>query len=224
MDALSEILFGIFSSLAEVVLSFFVHKEKEKHPGTATNRVQTTRTVRLFFILWSAITVSGMIAVAVWAFFEPDPLPPLIVEGVLAFFAALGIFGYVYTRFNYCIVAEDHLLLVRLFAKNRRIPFESIAYLSYNAEMENMSAFDKNGIPLFGFDYTYMGVDALAKRLRKLRIPKPPRPFPTEAMKKTEAYKAYRKRSDGLIWGVTGGVLGIVLLIMIILIIWLATR
>lgn len=222
MDALFVILFEIFSSLAEGVLSLFVHKEKDKHPGTATNRVQTTRTVRLFFILWSAITVSGMVAIAVWAFFEPDPLPPLIAEGVLAFFAALGIFGYVDTRFNYCVVAEDHLLLVRLFAKNRRIPFESIAYLSYNAEMGNLGGFDENGIPLFGFDYTYMGVDALAKRLRKLGIPPAPKPFPTEAMKKTEAYKAYRKRSDGLTWGLTGGVLGIVLLI--ILIIWLATR
>ncbi len=222
MDALFVILFEIFSPLAEGVLSLFVHKEKEKHPGTATNRVQTTRTVRLFFILWSAITVSGMIAIAVWAFFEPDPLPPLIVEGVLAFFAALGIFGYVDTRFNYCVVAEDHLLLVKLWGKNRVIPFESIAYISYVAELGNLGGFDKNGIPLFGFDYTYMGVDALAKRLRKLGIPPAPKPFPTETMKKTEAYKAYRKRSDGLTWGVTGGVLGIVLLI--ILIIWLATR
>ena len=222
MDALFVILFEIFSSLAEGVLSLFVHKEKEKHPGTATNRVQTTRTVRLFFILWSAITVSCMVAIAVWAFFEPDPLPPLIVEGVLAFFAALGIFGYVYTRFNYCIVAEDHLMLVKLWGKNRVIPFESIAYISYVAELGNLGGFDENGIPLFGFDYTYMGVDALAKRLRKLGIPPAPKPFPTEAMKKTEAYKAYRKRSEGLTWGLVGGVLGIVLLI--ILIIWLATR
>lgn len=222
MDALFEILFEIFSSLAEGVLSLFVHKEKEKHPDTATHRVQTTRTVRLFFIIFSAITLAGMIAVAILAFFDPNPVGFLIAEGVLAFFAALGIFGYVYTRFNYYVVAEDHLLLVRLFAKNRRIPFESIAYFSYNAEMGNMIAFDENGIPLFGFDYTYMGVDALAKRLRKLGIPRPPRPFPTEKMKKTEAYKAYRKRSDGLVWGVTGGTLGIV--ILIILIIWLATR
>ena len=222
MDAFFSLLFPILFTIASGILFLFLRKEEKKNTYDAVFRVQAARTVRLFFIIFSAITLAGMIAVAILAFFDPNPVGFLIAEGVLAFFAALGIFGYVYTRFNYCIVAEDHLLLVKLWGKNRVIPFESIAYISYVAELGNLGGFDENGIPLFGFDYTYMGVDALAKRLRKLGIPPAPKPFPTEAMKKTEAYKAYRKRSEGLTWGLVGGVLGIVLLI--ILIIWLATR
>ena len=223
MDALFALLFPFLFSLVWAVLGVFIQRENRKHNDHGEFRVQAARAVRLFFIIFFAITVAGMVALALFTFFEPNPLGLLIGMGVLAFFAALSLFGYVYARFNYCIVADDHLLLVRLFGKNRVIPFSKIAYLSaYVEDFGNLSGFDENGIPLFGFDHTDVGVDVLEKRLRELGIPTAPRPFPTEAMKHTVAYKAYQKRSNRLVWGVTVGFLCVIVLVF--LIIWMAVR
>ena len=222
MDAIFSLLFPILFSLVWAVLFFFIRKEEKKNTYDSVFRVQAARTVRLFFIIFSVPIVAGMVAIAVLAFFAPNPTGFLIGEGVLAFFAALGIFGYVYTRFNYCVVAEDHLLLVKLFGKKREIPFVKIAYISaYDAGFGNLSGYDENGIPLFGFDHTDVGVAELEKRLREYGIPPAPKPFPTETMKNTEAYKAYRKRSNRLTFGVVGGLWAAI--ILTILIIWLAT-
>ena len=223
MDPLFTLLFPILFALCWAVLFFFIQREEKKHTYGAVFRVQAARAVRLFFIVFSAIMLTGMVAIAVLAFFSPNPTGLLIGEGVLTFFAALAIFGYVYTRFHYCVVTEDHLLLVKLIGKDRVVPFDRIAFLSsYDAGFGNLSGYDENGIPLFGFDHTDVGVDALEKRLRERGIPTAPRPFPTEAMKNTEAYRAYRKRANRLALSITGGLW--VAVILAALIIWLATR
>lgn len=219
MDALFALLFPFLFSLVWAVLGVFIQRENRKHNDHGEFRVQAARAVRLFFIIFFVITVAGMVALALFAFFEPNPLGLLIGMGVLVFFAAISLFGYVYARFNYCVVAEDHLLVVRLFGKNRVIPFSKIAYLTAHVE-GFLRGFDENGIPLFGFDHTDVGVDALEKRLREFGISSAPRPFPTEAMKNTEAYKAYQKRSNRLVWSVTGGFLCVIVLICSI--IWMA--
>ena len=223
MDVIFSLLFPILFSLVWAMLFFFIRKEEKKNTYDVVFRVQAARTVRLFFIIFSVLIVAGMVAIAVLAFFAPNPTGFLIGEGVLAFFATLGIFGYVYTRFNYCVVAEDHLLLVKLFGKNREVPFEKIAYISaYDAGFGNLRGYDENGIPLFAFDHTDVGVAELENRLREYGIPPAPKPFPTETMKNTEAYKAYRKRSNRLALSVTGGLWGAIILAIVI--IWLATR
>ncbi|MBQ9151571.1 MAG: hypothetical protein IJX72_04915 [Clostridia bacterium] len=223
MDGLFTLLFPILFSLVWAVLFFFIRKEEKKNTYDAVFRVQAARTVRLFFIIFSVLIAAGMVAIAILAFFSPNLTGFLIGEGVLAFFGALTVFGYVYARFTYCVVAEDHLLLVKLIGKNRVIPFEKIAYVSaYDTGFGNLSGYDENGIPLFGFDHTDIGVSELEKRLRECGIPPAPKPFPTETMKNTEAYKTYRKRSNRLAFGVVGGLWGAIILTF--LIIWLATH
>lgn len=223
MDVFFTLLFPILFSLVWALLFFFIRKEDKKHTYGAVFRVQAARTVRLFFIVFSALLFAGMVALAVLFFHVPNGTAFLIGEGVLAAFACLGLFGYIYTQCTYCVVHEDHLLMVRLFRKSRTIPFEKIAYISaYDAGFGNISGFDENGIPLFGFDHTDVGISELEKRLRAYGIPPAPKPFPTEAMKNTEAYKAYRKRSNCLVGGVVGGLWAAI--ILAILIIWLATK
>ena len=219
MEALFALFFPLLFLLVWAVLGVFIQREDRKYADHGEFRVQAARAVRIFFIIFFVITVAGMVALALYAFFEPNPLGLFIGLGVLGFFAAISLFGYFYARFNYCVVADDHLLLVRLFGKNRMIPFSKIAYLSAYAE-GFLSGFDENGIPLFGFDHTDVGVDTLEKRLRELGIPSAPRPFPTEAMKHTEAYKAYQKRSNRFVWGITVGFLCVSVLVF--LIIWMA--
>lgn len=223
MDVFFALLFPILLSLVWAVLFSLVRREDAKHTGEGVFRVQTARAIRVFFAVFSAIVMAGMVAVAILAFVSLNTTAFLIAEGVLAAFAGLGIFGYVHTKFTYCVVHEDHLLRVRLFGKNHVIPFERIAYiLSYGEGFGNLSGFDANGIPLFGFDHTEVGVEALETRLREWGIPDAPKPFPTEAMKNSEPYRAYKKRSNRLALGVTCGLWGAIILTFVI--IWIATR
>ena len=152
---------------AAVPLVFYLVDKGKKHeekrlPEGNNFKVQSTKSVRIFFLFISLVCITFMIAVL---FSGLEPINLLVAESVLLLLSALPILGYLNIRFNYYIVSEKNIIHMRLFGKNKVIEYREIAYMQCYCKGTALGVFDRNDNILIDVGRLHVGTAKLTELL-----------------------------------------------------------
>ena len=194
--AIGDFFYSLFDSLL-TNSSIRSRKKQEKKLGESKDfKVYRTKTMRIFFLTFFL----AILAVMIFIPFLPDIALTslLIIEGIIAAFALLFLFGYLDTKFNYYTVSEENIVHHYLFGKSKTIEYPDIFYIAYKTKGDYLTAYNKYGTILFHLESSHIGIERLTDILEEKGIRRESTEILTEEMKNSEEYRL-RQRKDSLI-------------------------
>ncbi len=138
--------------------------EEKRLPEGNNFKVQSTKSVRIFFLFISLVCFTFMIAVL---FSGLTPINILILESILLALSALPVLGYLHIRFNYYIVSDKNIIHMRLFGKSKVIEYSDMAYLQYYCKGTALGVFDSKDNLLIDIGRLHVGTSKLAELLEE---------------------------------------------------------
>ena len=191
-DFLTAIFVGLFENS---ILK--ARKKAEKALESSKNfKVHRVKTEQIFFLIFLLVAPIGMALIAFLCDIPDTAL--LLIEGIIAVFAILPLFGYLNCKFNYYVVSEENIVHHSLFGKNKTIEYSDIFYILYRNKGDFLTAYNKYGTILFHLESSHIGIERLTNILEEKGIRRESTEILTEEMKNSEEYRL-RQRKDSLI-------------------------
>ena len=168
---MDKFLWPLISCAAVALVLYLADKAKRREekrlPEGNNFKVQSTKSVRIFFLFISLACIACMVA-ALFSGLEPINL--LISEGVLLLLSALPILVYLNIKFNYYIVSDEKIIHMRLFGKNKVIEYGDMAYMQCYCMGETLGVFDSNDNILIDVGRLHVGTAKLTALLMEKGI------------------------------------------------------
>ena len=191
--AIGDFFYSLFDSLL-TNSSIKSRKKQEKKLGESKDfKVYRTKTMRIFFLTFFL----AILAVMIFIPFLPDIALTslLIIEGIIAAFALLCLFGYLDTKFNYYTVSEENIVHHRFFGKSKTIEYPDIFYIAYKTKGDYLTAYNKYGTILFHLESSHIGIERLTDILEEKGIRHETSPLVTEEMADSEEYQLNQQKT-----------------------------
>lgn len=121
-----------------------------------------------------------------------------ISVSVLGAFTVIFSLAYLHDKFQYIAAEETGVTDVCIFRKDKIIPYEKIKYyhIGYIKWHKVITLLNRNGIPLLTISNYDKYLDIFLQKLEEFGVSLIPDcvKFPTEEMRKSDEYKAFRKK------------------------------
>ena len=156
-----------------IVFSIFFAKGKKEENKFKYDRVYVVRTskaIKNFFVGWMIVCLMSSLVIPILCITDPEKTTIGAVIGissVIILFFGLGLFGYLYTKFNYSVVKESSII-IKKWNKEKCVSFDDIKYVSSLELYSNIAAYDKDFNCLFAYDQTFICIDRLISDLKKI--------------------------------------------------------
>lgn len=183
------------------IFYFLRAREEKKYKYEKVVRTRMPKAIQWFFGGFFILAFGFNIVGSIFIIKDNAPISTLLILwGVGIIFIFLGALGYCLTRFNYEILYEDKIIVVRCFKKKREVSFNEICYYSYvPGFIGGLIGYDKSGIPVVKSDGGNIGIEELAEKFRQKNITlisnikSFPDSLPTE---QREKYEIFKKKSN----------------------------
>ncbi len=183
-----------------IVFSLFdvgARREEAKIIAEYDFKVTGSKSLRLFFLVWTMLCFLGMVGIFIYNFFDAFWQGLIIAEIIILVFALIGLFGYIYVRGNYVVAKKEHIVVKKPFNKPFIVKYEDIAYsncVGVETGAGGYEFLDKDGVKLFSCEFLSVGISNLVKILASYNVQPIPRPYPTQEMKQNPRFIEYRKK------------------------------
>ena len=193
---MGDFLAAIFEGLLENSILKARKKAEKELEGSKNFKVHRVKTEQIFFLIFLLVALIGMALIAFLCDIPDTAL--LLIEGIIAVFAILPLFGYLNCKFNYYIVSEENIVHHSLFGKNKTIEYSDIFYILYRNKGDFLTAYNRYGTRLFHLESAHIGIERLTDILEEKGIRRESTEILTEEMKNSEEYRL-SQRKDSLI-------------------------
>ena len=170
IEIVLPVLFAIFG--------FFKRRGEKKIKGQEVVRTRPPRILSGFFLGFALLVLlvgtAGIIYCCITDAENTTLSAVITISSIVAFFSAVGFFGYAYVRFNYVVASNEGIVAYRLFRKTRYYRYDEIAYFKDTTHMGlagGLIGYDKNNKKIFAIEAIHIGASAVVKRLREHGVP-----------------------------------------------------
>ncbi len=199
-----NILEDFFAAIGDFFYSLFdtiftnssINSRKKAEKKLANNKsfkIQKTKSQRIFFLTFLFAIIAVMILTVLLTDMTLTEI--LVIEGIIAVFALLALFGYLNVKFNYYVVSEEHIVHHRLFGKSKTIKYSDIFYIAYRNKGNYLTAYNKYGTILFHLESTHIGIERLTDILEEKGIRHETSEIVTEEMVNSEEYQQNQRKN-----------------------------
>ena len=191
---MGDFLAAIFEGLLENSILKARKKAEKELEGSKNFKVHRVKTEQIFFLIFLLVALIGMALIAFLCDIPDTAL--LLIEGIIAVFAILPLFGYLNCKFNYYIVSEENIVHHSLFGKNKTIEYSDIFYILYRNKGDFLTAYNRYGTRLFHLESAHIGIEHLTDILEEKGIRRESTEILTEEMKNSEEYRLNKRKND----------------------------
>ena len=191
---MGDFLAAIFEGLLENSILKARKKAEKELEGSKNFKVHRVKTEQIFFLIFLLVALIGMALIAFLCDIPDTAL--LLIEGIIAVFAILPLFGYLNCKFNYYIVSEENIVHHSLFGKNKTIEYSDIFYILYRNKGDFLTAYNRYGTRLFHLESAHIGIERLTDILEEKGIRRESTEILTEEMKNSEEYRLNKRKND----------------------------
>ena len=195
-------------------LFWFLKSREEKKQGIdKLNRTRAPKFVLAFFLGFAIACIVLMIVVVVLMAMDPVPVWVFVLAVIVCIlFAALGFFGYTWSRFKYEIIEDDGITLVR-FNKKKKFYYSQIVFYKYTeGMMGTFVTYDEYGRILFNVEALSIGSKNLADTMQQHGATPVTYNFPSPEMRRTKEFKYWQKKNNANVFAWVSFFMGLLFL------------